>query len=172
MKDDSDGPSSAAISAASCRSIGSSVTATGPDQLAQRGEVRGAPGTARSREQRRLPLPVVVDAVEAAVVQLVADGEGDLQVLVGQRAPRSRRDPLGDARAVAADSSVPVDEVAAEGLAQRTPWLGQVHDPSMPTARAFDAPADVMSLVPEDVAASDPSGTGSSDLAEILRRNG
>ena len=36
-------------------------------------------------EQRRLPLPALVDAGEAAVVQLVAEVERELEVLVGER---------------------------------------------------------------------------------------
>ena len=94
MKDDSDGPSSAAIRAASWRSIGSSVTASGPTRLAQRGEVPLLQDGAQP-QQRRVPLPRVGDAVEAAVVQLVADGQADLQVVVGQRARGRRRDSPG-----------------------------------------------------------------------------
>ena len=42
------------------------------------------------REQRRLPLPVVRDTRQAAVVQLVGEVEGELEVLVGERVGRHR----------------------------------------------------------------------------------
>src|SRR4051794_17159849 len=37
------------------------------------------------REQRRIPLPARVDRLEAAVVQLEAEVEGELQVVVAER---------------------------------------------------------------------------------------
>jgi hypothetical protein len=43
------------------------------------------------RQQRRLPLPLLGDAVEAAVVQLVTEVERELEVLVGQRIGGHRR---------------------------------------------------------------------------------
>src|SRR6185295_17290719 len=53
------------------------------DGIAQRGLEplleRGAQG-----EQRRLPLPAVVDPAQPAVVQLVAEVERELEVLVGK----------------------------------------------------------------------------------------
>ena len=46
---------------------------------------------AAQRQQRRLPLPLLGDAVEAAVVQLVTEVERELEVLVGQRIGGDRR---------------------------------------------------------------------------------
>src|SRR3712207_3879530 len=40
---------------------------------------------AAQREQRRLPLPALVDAGQAAVVQLVAEVQRELEVVVDQR---------------------------------------------------------------------------------------
>ena len=52
------------------------------------------------REQRRLPLPVVRDARQPAVVQLVAEVERELEVLVGERVGRTgTRAPIGAGRA-------------------------------------------------------------------------
>ena len=131
MNDDSDGPSSAAMSAASCRSTGSSVDGDRADQVAQRGEVPALEAGAQP-DQRRVPLPVLGDAVEAAVVQLVADGEADLEVLVGQRAGAAAA-TRSACSMVAADSAVPPARSAEQGLAERPPGLGQMHGPSMPT---------------------------------------
>jgi hypothetical protein len=49
-------------------------------------------------ERRRLPLPAVVDLVEAAVVQLVEDVQGEVQVVAGQGVVVDRRRPAEGAR--------------------------------------------------------------------------
>src|SRR5829696_7091490 len=43
---------------------------------------------APEREQRRAPLPFLVDFLEAAVVEFVADEELELQLVVGERVKR------------------------------------------------------------------------------------
>ena len=76
----------------------------GPDVALGRAQRLDQPGLearlqpCAQRQQRRLPLPLLGDAVEAAVVQLVTEVERELEVLVGQRVRGDRR--LGRPHAV------------------------------------------------------------------------
>jgi hypothetical protein len=94
-----------------------------PDELLQRREVPALEPAAQA-EEGRVPLPGVGDVVEAPVVQLVADRQAELQVLVGQHVGGAEgggsvEGPRGQGGAGG--------QVVAEGFAERTPGLGQVH---------------------------------------------
>ena len=96
---ESDGASSAASIARSAMSIssGGTLPAGAPSASISPASKRASSAGAE-RQQRRLPLPLVGDAVEAAVVQLVTEVERELEVLVGQRIGGDRR--LGRAQPV------------------------------------------------------------------------
>ena len=89
---ESDGASSSASIARSAMSISSGGTlpsgapSASISPASKRASRRGA-----EREQRRLPLPLLGDAGQAAVVQLVTEVERELEVLVGQRIGGDRR---------------------------------------------------------------------------------
>ena len=90
-----------------------------PDELEQLG-LEAALELGAEREQRRLPLPRVVDAVEAAVVQLVAAVQRELEVL-GLDVAGRRIEPVRRRRAARRTAPRSRDRGAAEAWACARP---------------------------------------------------
>jgi hypothetical protein len=74
-------------------------------------------------DQRRIPLAVVVDPVEPAVVELVREEEPELEVVVRERVPgpvRRRAERISAAKSL------------DQGFADRAPGLGYQHGGRLP----------------------------------------
>ena len=98
MNVDTDGASSDCINSRSSTSISSGIRwhAGWPDELPQL-RLEAALEFAAQRQQRRLPLPAVIDILEAAVVQLVTAIEGEMKILGSDR-PEIRPSGCGGLR--------------------------------------------------------------------------
>ena len=86
-------------------SSGAGGSPGGADELQQLG-LEAALELGAQREQRRLPLPPVVDAVEAAVVQLVAAVQREVQILVVDARRQGTASRWGGSRSAATSASL------------------------------------------------------------------
>ena len=102
-KRDSDGPSSASAIARSARSMSpGSAGAAGDGHGRTQRRLEGRLQAGAQAQQARVPLPALVDPGQPAVVQLVAEVERELQVVVRQRVVGRARAAAGGRRATRA----------------------------------------------------------------------